>query len=219
MFLLLAACSDPVAVHDYTAIINVAPGHGAANVGVDTVVHVTFNDDVDETSLAGALWVEDITGTPITAAMDYDPSTRTVYVAPDEDLERDSSYGVVVTTGVEGSNYGPVPADIVSMFWTIGPGPAGGNQPPVAVISELDATCAAGTPYPLDGEASYDDDDDEITWTWRVVSGPPSAFIDLAENSTASLNTSEPALIIVGLVVDDGNLESTEAFLQVQCDS
>lgn len=217
MLLLLAACGDPVAIHDYTAIINVAPGHGTANVGVDTIIQVTFNDDLDESSLAGAMWVEDIAGTPVTALMDYDSSTRTVHVEPNEDLERDSSYNVVVTTGVTGEAYGPVPADITTSFWTIGPGPAGGNQAPVAVISELDAVCVVGEPYPLDGEASYDPDDDELTYLWRIVTGPGSAFVDLSDQPTASLNTDDGAVFVIGLVVYDGAIESSEDYLRVQC--
>jgi len=218
MILLLLACSDPVAVYDYTAVINMAPGHGAANVGVDTVVHVTFNDDLAEDSIAGAMWVEDLAGTPITSLMDYDPSTRTVYIAPDEDLERDSTYSIVVTAGVEGQNYGPVPADISSVFRTIGPGPAGGNQPPVAVISELDGSCTVGETYDLDGEGSYDPDGDAITWTWRIVDGPNGAALGSSDQSSATLTTPDSGVILVGLVVDDGAIESTEDFLQVDCE-
>ena len=46
MLLMLLGCGDPVAVQQVLTVVNVSPSHGAANIGADTTVLATFNDDL-----------------------------------------------------------------------------------------------------------------------------------------------------------------------------
>ncbi|MCP4803884.1 MAG: Ig-like domain-containing protein [Proteobacteria bacterium] len=216
--LLLLACGNPVAVQDYLAVVHVAPSHGSANVAPETTLSITFNDDLDEATVPGAIWVEDIAGTPITAETVYDVENRTLLLSPDEGLDRDSAYGIVATTGVAGLEYGSLPADISTTFWTVGPGPSGGNQAPVAIIDEIDEPCTTFETVSLVGESSYDpNEEDELTYFWRIVDGT-GAFLELSREPIAAVTPNAAGRIVIGLVVDDGQLESSEAFVVLDCE-
>lgn len=217
MLLLLAACGDPVAVQDYLTVVHVAPSHGSANVAPETTISITFNDDLDEESVAGAVWIEDVTGTPIVSEVVYDAENTTLLMAPAEDLARDEPYDIVVTTGVEGLNFGALPGEISSSFWTVGAGPAGGNQAPVAIIAPNDADCAPGAAFSLVGEDSYDPEEEPLEYTWRIVDGQ-GGWVDLSNSENASLTSQSGGDFVIGLVVNDGELDSSEAFLVVNCD-
>lgn len=213
----LMACGDPVAVQDYLTLVHVAPSHGSANVAPETTLSLTFNDDLDEDSVAGAVWVEDIAGTLITAETVYDAENRTLLMSPVEDLARDSSYEIVVTTGVAGLEYGALPAEISSSFKTVGPGPSGGNQAPVAIIDDIEVDCVVFETVSLVGDSSYDPDEgDELEYWWRIVEGQ-GAFLDLSREPIASVTPNQAGRVVVGLVVDDGQLESSEAFVVLDC--
>ena len=214
MLFLLLGCGDPVAVVDYLSVVNVAPSHGAANISPDTDATVTFNDDLVDGS-----WVDRVQLLPdggnegVPSTLEYDPLTRTLSLVPREALDAGSTYVLTVTAGVEGTRYGDLPAPIQSRFTTA---PAGGagvtNNPPVAILAE--AVCPTlGETIELDGSASYDPDGDDVTLEFRLVAGPDEGALD-----GALFTPTEYGEYLVGLVADDGQIRSTEAFGWILCE-
>ena len=214
MLLLLLGCGDPVAVVDYLSVVNVAPSHGAANISPETTATVTFNDD-----LVDGTWDDRVQLLPegeaegVPSTLDYDPLTRTLYLTPDEALDAGSTYVLTVTAGVEGATFGELPAPIQTRFSTA---PAGGagvtNNPPVAVLA--DAACPPlGETLVLDGSASYDPDGDPLTLAFRLVTGPDEGALD-GELFTPTVYGE----YLIGLVADDGEVLSSEAFSWILCE-
>lgn len=215
MPLLFAGCGDPVVVIETLTVINVAPSHGAANIGLDTTLMATFNDDLVDGSWAGAMYLDDASGNPVVSTLTYDASTRTLSIDPTEDLERDTSYSLVMTTSLEGQRLGPLPGEIWTSFQTLSSSVGAVNKAPVAVILDEGDPCQAGVEMPL-YEDSYDPDGDALAYTWRVVDGP-GGEISGAETDQAIFTAPVEGDYVIGLVVNDGTIDSSEAFLTIGC--
>lgn len=215
MPLLLAGCGDPVVVIETLTVINVAPSHGAANIGLDTTLMATFNDDLVDGSWAGAMYLDDAAGNPVVSTLTYDASTRTLRIDPTEDLERDTTYSLVMTTGLEGQRFGPLPGEIWTEFQTLSSTAGAVNKAPVAVILDQGDPCQPGVDVPL-YEDSYDPDGDALTYAWRVVDGP-GGEISGPESDEALFQAPVAGDYVIGLVVNDGTVDSSEAFLTLPC--
>jgi len=100
--------------------------------------------------------------------------------------------------------YAPVPSEnAVKVLQIVA------NQPPVADAGE-DQIVSVGDTVPLDGSASYDPDDDPLTYSWSFVSTPEGSEATIA-NPTAMETSFVPDLpgeFIVSLVVNDGTEDS-----------
>jgi hypothetical protein len=66
----------------------------------------------------------------------------------------------------------------------------------------------------LDGSASYDPDDDTITYTWRVITAPmgsggDSTIYDV-QLRKPSFSPDKKGVYVIGLIVNDGKVDSVE---------
>ncbi len=218
LFTLLATgCGDHVVVEDYLALVALSPSHGAANISQDTSVRLTFNDALDESTLAGSIWLEDSIGTVLPASPTYEADTWTVVLDPDGGLASNSSYAVRVTTGLTGLDFGALPADLTSSFATVGPAGGGGNEAPIALITQPDQPCEPGVLLALSGVESTDPEGAALSYSWRVVNPPDAGTFSDAAASETDLSVAAPGQIVVGLVVDDGERQSSEDYLELAC--
>jgi parallel beta-helix repeat protein len=85
------------------------------------------------------------------------------------------------------------------------------NQPPVAIAGD-DQVVVVGDTVVLDGSASHDDNQDELTYSWGFVSWPEGSDTELVEptSDVTSFVADIEGEYVVSLVVNDG-LDDSEA--------
>ena len=216
MLLLLLGCGDPVALQQYLAVINVAPSHGAANISPETSVLVTFNDDL-ATPIAS--WAFDLRPENSDEAVywsgEYSSSTYTQRLQPDQPLESGTRYVLTIGSSnpdLVGQTVGALPAPVQTRFTTATGSAGQGNTAPVAVISPV--ICGTiGETIPLDGGESTDPDGDLLVLSWRLVTGPAG----VVDSEAQTFVPDEAGAFLVGLVANDGQVDSSEAFVWLTC--
>jgi len=121
--LLCAACGEPpTIVLEVLQVVNMTPSHGAQCVTTDPAelnASVTFSDDVEHTTLDGNLFVRPQGGTPLPATISYDKRSQTAQLRLLDPLEFEQRYELVATEGIEGTQHGALPAQVVASFQTI----------------------------------------------------------------------------------------------------
>ena len=87
-----ATLSDP------PVVISTYPDAGERGVYLNTLVKVTFNQNMLSSSISDTtfLLVKYNTYTPISATIEYDSGTRTATLTPDENLEADTTYIAII---------------------------------------------------------------------------------------------------------------------------
>jgi hypothetical protein len=77
------------------------------------------------------------------------------------------------------------------------------------------AHSAYGTPlvFNISGSASHDPDGDSLTYKWRIVSKPAgsTAYLSSLTDINPTLTCNIPGAYVVGLIVSDGAIDSSEA--------
>jgi hypothetical protein len=162
-------------------VTSASPVDGAENCPLDQVFRVSFDQDMDQTTLVpGALYILKGSGMPLPATVSYDAATRTATLSPLAKLEAGSAYYVALSVTVKSSTgAGVAGAPLLWHFHTVEPipphiagrTPADGStgQPLTSVISvTFDTPMDAGTftsssfyyakqgGYPLPATISYD---------------------------------------------------------------
>lgn len=86
------------------------------------------------------------------------------------------------------------------------------NLAPVAEAGN-NQSCTAGATVSFNGGASSDPNGDAITYSWQIVSKPDgsNAYLTSATSVTAALHTDIAGEYVVGLIVNDGLLDSPSA--------
>ncbi len=84
------------------------------------------------------------------------------------------------------------------------------NTPPVAVAG-TDQNVSTGTSVKLDGSGSYDDDNDPVTYQWKIISKPEGSDAELSDTTDVKpkFTADYDGVYIVELIVSDGELESS----------
>lgn len=129
----IAGCEDSNAVYvEHLAIVNINPSHGAVGIGYATDVTVTFSDVLNPSTLSAAsmcLTADTApppdpanpcgTGSPVAGTVTYDASTFSARVVPSQALVPGERYTLHLTTAIEGSESGALPAIVRASFTTI----------------------------------------------------------------------------------------------------
>ncbi|MCB9760450.1 MAG: Ig-like domain-containing protein [Alphaproteobacteria bacterium] len=217
--LTLVGCGDPVVVSDYFTVINISPPHGAADIAVDTDLRATFNSPIDDASVDGAVYLEDELEALVPAEVSVLDDGFTLSLKPLDLLKANTGYTLTLAEGLAG-DVGALPTDIQSDFVTEGGSVGAGNQAPVASAAQVDEICYVNEPTLLDGGLSYDPEDEPLQFTWRVVSQPEGeeAILIDADTSIVEVTAQVPGEYVIGLVVNDGQLASSEVFVEMSCD-
>ena len=88
---------------------------------------------------------------------------------------------------------------------------------PVAVLPQM-LSARVGQPLELDGSQSYDDDDDALSWRWRLLEKPPGslALLEGATTATPTLTPDLAGTYRVQLVVEDQIFSSNPAVVTIE---
>lgn len=213
---LLVACGSPVSVEPVLAIVHISPSGGAAQVAVDTDVVITFNHSLDETSATtGAAWIEDATGAGVPADATWSAEDLSLTLDPMTDLEPSSSYVVFLSTELYSEEAGYLAAQVQSDFTT--EGDTTGNLLPIADAGP-DQQVDVGKVVELDGSDSYDPEGEAISFEWWFESIPAAsvAVLDTSMPAVPSFTADAEGEYIIGLVVDDGEEESSPDYVTVE---
>ncbi|MCB9745243.1 MAG: Ig-like domain-containing protein [Alphaproteobacteria bacterium] len=218
--LLLAGCGEPVVMAEYFTVINVSPSHGAVNIGTDADLRVTFSHPIDASSVGDdAIVLTSVAGDVVTGSLEVLDDAYTLTFKPDAPLDDASRYVLTLASGLGGESVGVLPTDIVTEFTTVGLS-AGGNAAPTAIIEPLGELCELGAPFGLDGSLSSDPEGAELSYSWRIAGAPAvgdDPILDGADGPLATLTALAGGTHIIGLVVNDGVNNSSEAFFEVEC--
>ncbi len=211
-------CADPVLLQQYLGLVNISPSGGAVQISVDAEISATFNarldsSSLDEESLFLQHALEDGGQEPVSSYMQVDEDLFSVFLLPRESLSYDTEYCLVLTTEILSQELGPLPADVESCFTTTGDPD---QEPPVAVAGD-DQTVQTGDTAFLDGSASWDPDNDEISFFWSLISMPreSSASLDDPLSATPSLLVDLAGTFVIQLLVYDSSYISSPDYVYV----
>lgn len=98
-------------------ILETSPGDGATNVAVNTIVAVTFSEEMDSQSITQATFFVSGPLGPIAGTITYGGTVATF--TPDQALAFETTYEITVTTGVRDRAGNHLVADYTSTFSTI----------------------------------------------------------------------------------------------------
>ncbi len=213
---LLVACGSPVSVEPVLAIVHISPSGGAAQVAVDTDVVITFNHALDGASVTSSgAWLEDATGAGVPAELTWSAETLSLTLDPMDELEPSSTYVVSLGTELWSEEAGSLAALVQSDFST--EGDTTGNLLPVADAGP-DQQVDVGVLVQLDGSASYDPEGEAVAFEWWIESlpGASAAMLDDASVADPSFVADAEGEYILGLVVDDGQEESSPDYVTIE---
>lgn len=213
----LSGCAADVVALEYLAVINVAPPHGAAGIGLDTQAAITFSAPLDPDTVPGAVELLDSDGAPVGIALNYDRGSYTVLVQPSDALLPDSRYTLSLATSLYSDEVGALAAPLSSSFSTAG-ADAPADAAPLAAILTPAAACTPGVALSLDGSASYDPEGEALEWSWSVAEAPAGYSLDPADAAAPSLTVDAAGSWLIQLVVSDGARESAPDWLSLDCE-
>lgn len=160
---------------------------------------------------------------PTSPTPSFTPTTPGVYVATmtvGDGLHTSTGQAVVlVELDAQAADGEPCTVDADCLSGSCNGSTCVANARPVAVLTST-GTTAVGSTIQLDGSASYDDDNDPLTFTWTLVAAPEGSQTALSALSD-ELPTFVPDLpgqYVVLLVVNDGKLDSEPAIVTLAID-
>ncbi|MEE9271265.1 MAG: Ig-like domain-containing protein, partial [Candidatus Krumholzibacteria bacterium] len=190
-------------------IISVFPADGATGVPVNTIVSVTFNENIRASSVTTTTFrVSSLNGT-------VSVSGKTATYTPDAPLDPGITYTATITDDVKDLGGASLEADSSWSFTA--------SSLPVASAGP-DQDKSKAEPFQLDGSASLDPDGDPVTYSWNQIFGPtvtlsdpsaanPSVFdtpdmvttleFELTVNN--GLEESEPDTVVIWILEDGAN--------------
>ncbi len=141
-------------------VVSTDPPAGSVNVVPSVSPTVTFNENMDPSSLGGNVFVRENGGATVASAVSYDPATKTYSLNPSADLDPSTAYEIVVQQAVEDAAGNTMAADYVVGFTTAAPAPVAPQ-----VIDKTPAPGATGAAVGTDVTAVFDQDMDATTIT------------------------------------------------------
>jgi hypothetical protein len=121
----------------------VVPTDGAANVALDANVGANFSEAMSASTITSASFTLTLGGTPVSASVSYDPTTKKATLNPNAALQTGKTYTAKVkggSAGVKDSAGNPMAADKVWSFTTLPPP----DTTPPRVTSTTPAANATG---------------------------------------------------------------------------
>jgi len=121
--LLMALVCCPVSAHVFAqapTVVSVTPTQNALNVPIDAIISVTFDSDIDSSTLNNSTVKVVETGVGyLYGAISYSSLEHTMMFDPDQSFAKGSSISVVLTGGVESSSGTPLESGYVWCFTVV----------------------------------------------------------------------------------------------------
>jgi len=212
----LAACGSPDGIVTVLSVTSVVPAGGAVSVSRDAAVVVSFSEPLDvETISEDSAILETLAGTPVDVERTWDEDAWALVMTPLEPLDHATDFGLILGEELEGTDSGGLPKPVITTFQTV-TSTLGDNTPPIADAGD-DLELTVGAVADLDGTASEDPDGDPLTWSWAILDMPEASETQLldSDSSTPLLVVDTAGTWVIELVVDDGELRSEPAYVQL----
>ena len=124
----------------------VTPASGSTGVAVASTVTATFSEAMDATTVTNSTFTLTGGGASVTGAITVDPTNTIFTLTPSTPLAYNTTYTVLITTGVQAASAAPEVPLAADYTWSFTTGP-----PPVATVSAV--TPASGsTGIPITGQ-------------------------------------------------------------------
>ena len=119
-------------------VVDTSPADGATGILADVAVRATFSEPVDPATVDGAAFtLKPVDGSPLPAAVHYDPTSQTAILVPDAELAYATTYEARLATAIADPAGNPLGADEAWTFTTR-------LTPPVCFTATATADFAAG---------------------------------------------------------------------------
>ena len=82
------------------SVSSVAPSDGARGVALDGNVEAGFSEAMDASTITDSTFTLTLDGTPVSATVSYDPTTKKATLNPNTALQADKTYTAKVKGGV-----------------------------------------------------------------------------------------------------------------------
>ena len=173
------------------AVLTKTPAAGATNVPVDQTIPVTFDKNMDwSTVSASSFYLQKSGGGTIAATITKSVDKRTASINPLVDLEEGATYVVTLTTAVKAENGLSLESTVVWSFTTAADAPQ--------VITKVPAHGATNVPVDQTISATFNKDMDASTLTSATFyirkSGGSPLVATVAYNASTRTATLDPAV-------------------------
>jgi hypothetical protein len=109
----------------FPSVESVSPGPDATDVGLDTVIEVTFDEPMDPFTITFySLQLRDTNNRDVNVTVDYDEASRTATVTPDSGLQPASGYRIKVESLARDIDGNGVDPEFESSFYTVSDEPS-----------------------------------------------------------------------------------------------
>jgi hypothetical protein len=194
--------------YNTTSIASILPIQNALNVPVNLNISVTFNRDMDETSLNDSTFVVNARCTGLHhGTISYNSQTRTATFDPDEDFDEGEVVTVVLTSGIKCSQGFPICSKVWSFTVEVGDG-SGNGFAPHTVYQTGDSTFSVFA-------ADLDKDGDLDLTTANLASNDVSVLFNNGDGTFASHSVypvgNNPKSIFAADLDRDGDMDLTTA--------
>ncbi|MBI3802361.1 MAG: Ig-like domain-containing protein [Nitrospirae bacterium] len=164
-------------------VVTEIPADKATGVATNTKISVTFDENVDDSSLRTRFILNDLTGATIPTTFTYDQNSKTGTLAPTALLESNKTYNVAVKSGVTDLSGNATPSDTNWSFTTLNI-----DTTPPTVSARTPAPDAVSVPVRSPITVTFSEPIDSATLTGNFIvtsqSGNPAGQI----NYDATLN-------------------------------
>lgn len=182
-------------------VVSTTPAASATSVAVDQAVRVTFDRDIDPTTVKHATFYlkEQAGSSALDSQIFCEANKRDIMLVPADQLKKNTTYEVILTTGIKGTNGLPLAKQVSWLFTTVAPAlPPPPPPAPLEVVEKTPAPEAVDVRPGSYVHVTFDADIDPTTindgtfYLYELHTGPvPAAILFSLDGRTVTLKPND----------------------------